>query len=94
MHICQKKGLHLDPQLLLDKSPISVVEETGSYPLYPESPYMLRLSRCLVRSKLDYGCIVYASARKSYMQMMDPVHQGPRLCLGGISNFSCRELVC
>ena len=28
MHICQKRGLHLDPQLFLDKSPIPVVEET------------------------------------------------------------------
>ena len=30
MHICQKRGLHLDPQLFLDKSPIPVVEETKS----------------------------------------------------------------
>ena len=28
MHICQKRGLHLDPQLFLVKSPIPVVEET------------------------------------------------------------------
>ena len=28
MHICKKRGLHLDPQLFLDKSPIPVVEET------------------------------------------------------------------
>ena len=28
MHICQKRGLHLDSQLFLDKSPIQVVEET------------------------------------------------------------------
>ena len=28
IHICQKRGLHLDPQLFLDKSPIPVVEET------------------------------------------------------------------
>ena len=28
MHICQKRGLHLDPQLFLDKRPIPVVEET------------------------------------------------------------------
>ena len=27
-HICLKRGLHLDPQLFLDKSPIPVVEET------------------------------------------------------------------
>ena len=30
MHICQKRGLHLDPQLFLDKRPIPVVEETKS----------------------------------------------------------------
>ena len=28
MHICQKRGLHLDPQLFLDLCPIRVVEET------------------------------------------------------------------
>ena len=28
MHICQKRGLHLDPKLFLDKIPIPVVEET------------------------------------------------------------------
>ena len=28
MPICQKRGLNLDPQLFLDKSPIPVVEET------------------------------------------------------------------
>ena len=46
---------------------------------------MLRLYRSLVRSKLDYGCIVYGSARKSYLQILDPIHnQGLRLCLGAI----------
>ena len=44
---------------------------------------MLRLYRSLVRSKLDYGCIVYRSARKSYLQMLDPVHnQDLRFYLG------------
>ena len=37
----------------------------------------------LVRSKLDYGCIIYGSARKSYLKMLDPIHnQGLRLALG------------
>ena len=36
-----------------------------------------------IRSKLDYGSIVYGSARKSYLQMLDTVHhQGLRLALG------------
>ena len=39
--------------------------------------------RSLVRSKVECGCIVYGSARKCYLQMLDPVHnQDLRLCLG------------
>ena len=30
MHICQKRGLHLDPQLFLDQCLIPIVEETKS----------------------------------------------------------------
>ena len=37
----------------------------------------------MIRSKLDYGSIVYGSARKSYLQMLETVHhQGLRLALG------------
>ena len=44
---------------------------------------LLKLYRSVVRSKLDYGCIIYGSARKSYLQMLDPIHnQGLRLALG------------
>ena len=44
---------------------------------------LLKLFRSLVRSKLDYGCIIYGSSRKSYLQMLDPKHnQGLRLALG------------
>ena len=43
---------------------------------------LLHLYRSLIRSKLDYGPIVYGSARKSYLQMLDTVHnQGLRLAL-------------
>ena len=43
---------------------------------------LLKLYWSLVRSKLDYG-IIYGSARKSYLQMLDPIHnQGLRLALG------------
>ena len=37
----------------------------------------------LYRSLLDYGSIVYGSAGKSYLAMLDPLHhQGLRLALG------------
>ncbi|GFR15852.1 uncharacterized protein TNCT_518621 [Trichonephila clavata] len=44
---------------------------------------LLRLYRALIRSKLDYGSVVYSSACKSLLKILDPVHhQGLRLCLG------------
>ena len=44
---------------------------------------LLNLYRSLVRSKLDYGSIVYGSARKSYLKSLDTMHhQGLRLALG------------
>ena len=117
MHICQKRGIHLDPHLFLDKSPIPVVEETkflgvifdrklvfvphlkyvtkkalkalnilkviGNTEWGADRNVMFRLSRSLIRSHLDYGCIVYGSAYKSYLHMLDHLHkQGLRLCLG------------
>ena len=43
---------------------------------------LLKLYRSLVWSKLDYGCIINGSARKPYLQMLDPIHnQGLRLAL-------------
>ena len=44
---------------------------------------LLHLYRALIRSKLDYGCIVYGSARISYLRMLDPIqNHALRLCLG------------
>ena len=44
---------------------------------------LLKLYWSLVQSKLDYGCIIYGSARKSYLQMLNPIHnQGLRSALG------------
>ena len=44
---------------------------------------LLCLYRALILSKLDYGCIVYGSARPSYIKRLDTIHnQDLRLCLG------------
>ena len=43
----------------------------------------LNLYRTIIRSKFDYDSIIYGSARKSYLEMLDPIHQqGLRLALG------------
>jgi len=44
---------------------------------------LLTLYRTLIRSKLDYGAIIYGSARKSYLKILEPVaNQALRICLG------------
>ena len=44
---------------------------------------LLHLYRSLIRSKLDYGSVVYGSARKSYLRILEPIqNQALRLCVG------------
>ena len=55
---------------------------------------LLRLYRSIIRSKLDYGSIVYGSAKKSYLQMLDPIHhQGLRLALGAFRTSPVESLM-
>ena len=54
---------------------------------------LLRLYRLLVRSKLDYGCIVYGSARRSILKQLDPIHhQGLRIALGAFRASPAQSL--
>ena len=54
---------------------------------------LLRLYRSLIRSKLDYGCVVYGSARKSYLRKLDTIHnQGLRLALGAFKTSPINSL--
>ena len=54
---------------------------------------LLQLYRSLIRSKLDYGSIIYGSARKSYLIMLDTVHhQGLRLALGAFRTSPVESL--
>ena len=46
---------------------------------------LLKLYKLLVRLKLDYGCFIYGSARKSYLRCLDSIHHlGLRLALGAL----------
>ena len=54
---------------------------------------LLRLYRSLIRSKLDYGSIVYGSARKSYLKILDTIHnEGLRLVLGAFRTSPINSL--
>ena len=52
-----------------------------------DSKTLLKLFRSLVRSKLDYGCIVYGSANKKELEKLDIAHRsGIRLSLGAFKS--------
>jgi len=54
---------------------------------------LLCLYRALIRSKLDYGSIIYGSARKSYIKILDTIHhQGLRLALGAFRTSPVQSL--
>ena len=54
---------------------------------------LLILYRSLVRSKLDYGCIVNGSASKVALAKLDPVHnQGLRFSLGAFRSSPVESL--
>ena len=54
---------------------------------------LLKLYRSLVRSKLDYGCFIYGSARKSYLRCLDSIHHlSLRLALGALQTSPVESL--
>ena len=58
-----------------------------------DQPTLLKLYRSLVRSKLDNGCFIYGSARKSYLRCLDSIHHlGLRLALGALRTSPVESL--
>jgi len=117
IHFCKLLKPHPEPTLLLNGTPVPVVEKTKFLGVVfdrklsfiphikhlkdkcikalnllrvlahtswgADQETLLHLYRSLIRSKLDYGCIVYGSARGFYLRMLDPIqNHALRLCLG------------
>ncbi|XP_044592911.1 uncharacterized protein LOC123270829 [Cotesia glomerata] len=55
---------------------------------------LLRVYRCLIRSKLDYGAIIYDSASKSLLDTLQPiVNSACRICLGAFRTSPAASLL-
>ena len=82
----KKKLSFIPPKKILESEMFESIKPFKSFishKLGADRTTLLHLYRSLIRSKLDYGSIVYGSARKSYLQILDTVHnQGLRLALG------------
>ncbi|GFO20617.1 RNA-directed DNA polymerase from mobile element jockey, partial [Plakobranchus ocellatus] len=54
---------------------------------------LLKLYRTLVRSKLDFGSVIYGSAKKHVLRALDPIHhQGLRIALGAFRTSPIKSL--
>ena len=72
---------------------LDIIKVVSNQEWAADKSVLLRLYRSLVRSKLDYGCIVYGSARPSYIKMLDTIHhQGLRLALGAFRTSPVESL--
>ena len=62
---------------------LNLLKVVGHFDWGADRKTLLSLYRSTIRAKLDYGSIVYGSARASYREMLDPIqHQALRICLG------------
>ena len=58
---------------------INLLRVVGHY----DNTTLLKLYDSTIRSKLDYGCMVYGSACDSYLKMLDRIqNKALRICLG------------
>ncbi|GBM11640.1 hypothetical protein AVEN_102757-1, partial [Araneus ventricosus] len=54
---------------------------------------LLRVYRASILSKIDYGCVIYGSARQSVLKRLDPIHHSAlRLCSGAFRTSPVESL--
>ena len=54
---------------------------------------LIKIYRCLIGSKLDYGCFIYGAARKSYLRELETIHHlGLRIALGAFTTSTIESL--
>ena len=82
--LCHAKG---SPLLAgpLSHSPLCHNDNVAHLKWGGDRDTLLMLYRSIVRSKLDYGCIVYGTASNTNLRQLDSIHNaGLRLALGSI----------
>jgi hypothetical protein len=72
---------------------LNVIKVVSSTKWGADRETLLCLYRALVRSRLDYGSIVFGSARQSYLLSLEPVaNKALRLCLGAFCTSPIESL--
>jgi len=71
----------------------NIIKVISHYDWGADPDTLLNIYRTLIRSRIDYGCIIYGSARPSYTKQLDTVaNQALRLCLGAFRTSPATSL--
>ena len=72
---------------------LQIIRVVSHYNWGSDTKTLLKLFRSLVRSKLDYGSIVYMSGDERSLEKLNVVHRhGLRLCLGAFKSSPIEAL--
>ncbi|GFU51793.1 putative RNA-directed DNA polymerase from transposon BS [Trichonephila clavipes] len=97
VHFCRKRNLHPDTLIHIGNVQIPAGSEVRFFgvifdcklTILPHVLYwrkkvsLLRVYQALILSRLDYGCVVYGSARASVLKRLDAIHHSAlRICSG------------
>ncbi|KAK7867868.1 hypothetical protein R5R35_008617 [Gryllus longicercus] len=86
---------HIEYTLRRCKTALNVIRCISHINWGADRDILLRLYKSMVMSKIDYGCAVYSSARKSSLRKLDPVHNaGLRYASGAFRTSPSSSLYC
>ena len=72
---------------------MNILRVIAHYDWGADQATLLHLYRSLIRSKLDYGCMVYGSASNSYIKQLDTIqNEALRICLGAFKSSPINSL--
>ncbi|XP_074034247.1 uncharacterized protein [Leptinotarsa decemlineata] len=74
---------------------LNLLKTVASRTWSSDSSMLMLIYRSLIRSKLDYGAIVYNSAKKSILKQLDTIHNNAiRIILGAFCTSPTESLYC
>ena len=84
---------HIRELRLCCQKALDILRVVGHTDWGADKTTLLRLYRALIRSKLDYGSIVYGSAPNHALKLLDTIHhQGLRIALGAFRTSPVKSL--
>lgn len=74
---------------------LNIIKTLSHYHWGADERSLLKIYKALIRSKLDYGCIVYMSASKTDLGSLNAIHNmALRFCLGAFRSSPSESLYC